>query len=256
MSDGPLSTSLKGRSAIVTGAGGGIGRAIATELVAAGADVLITYRSSQQAAEAAVEELNALGPGTCRATSVDVRQSEDLTRLIAEATEAFDRLDILVNNAGVTDDTLVMRMSEEAWDTVVETNLRGTFLASKAALRGMIRARWGRIINITSVVGRLGNPGQANYAAAKAGIIGFTRSLALEVASRGITVNAIAPGFVATDMTAGLNDEQREFLLGRIPMGRIAAPNEIAPLAAFLASDAAAYITGQTFNVDGGVVMS
>ncbi len=256
MSDGPVSTSLEGRSAVVTGAGAGIGRAIAMELVAAGADVLITYRSKRETTEALAEELTTLGPGSCRASSLDIRQSEDVTRVIEEAKETFERLDILVNNAGVTHDTLVMRMSEEAWDTVVETNLRGTFLTSKAALRGMIRARWGRIINVTSVVGRLGNPGQANYAAAKAGIIGFTRSLALEVASRGITVNAIAPGFVNTDMTAGLTEQQQEFLLGRIPMGRIAEPSEIAPLVAFLASDAAGYITGQTFNVDGGVIMS
>lgn len=256
MSEGPVSRSLQGRSALVTGAGAGIGRAIATELVAAGADVLITYRSKADVTQATAEELNALGPGSCRATSLDIRSGEDVTRVIDEAIEAFEKLDIVVNNAGVTDDTLVMRMSEEAWDNVIETNLRGTFLISKAALRGMIRARWGRIINITSVVGRLGNPGQANYAAAKAGIIGFTRSLALEVATRGVTVNAIAPGFVETDMTAGLNEQQTEFLLGRIPMGRIAEPREIAPLAAFLASDAGSYITGQTFNVDGGVVMS
>ncbi len=256
MSDGPVSTSLEGRSAIVTGAGAGIGRAIATELVAAGADVLITYRSKQDEAIAVAKELSGVGSGSCRATPLDIRNTEDVTRVVGEAVESFGKLDILVNNAGVTDDTLVMRMSEEAWDNVIETNLRGTFLTSKAALRGMIRARWGRIINVTSVVGRLGNPGQANYAAAKAGIIGFTRSLALEVATRSITVNAIAPGFVDTDMTAGLNEQQQEFLLGRIPMGRIAEPREIAPLAAFLASDAASYITGQTFNVDGGVVMS
>ena len=256
MSGGPVSTSLEGRSAIVTGAGAGIGRAIATELVAAGADVLITYRSKQDETIAVAEELSNVGSGSCRATALDIRNTEDVTRVVGEAVESFGKLDILVNNAGVTDDTLVMRMSEEAWDNVIETNLRGTFLTSKAALRGMIRARWGRIINVTSVVGRLGNPGQANYAAAKAGIIGFTRSLALEVATRSITVNAIAPGFVDTDMTAGLNEQQEEFLLGRIPMGRIAEPREIAPLAAFLASDAASYITGQTFNVDGGVVMS
>jgi 3-oxoacyl-[acyl-carrier protein] reductase len=255
MSDGPLSTSLEGRSAIVTGAGGGIGRAIATELVAAGADVLITYRSSRQAAEAAVEELNALGPGTCRATSVDVRQSEDLTRLIADATAAFDRLDILVNNAGVTDDALVMRMSEEAWDTVVETNLRGTFLASKAALRGMIRARWGRIINITSVVGRLGNPGQANYAAAKAGMIGMTKALAQEVASRAITVNCVAPGFIASAMTAALSTERQASLLAGIPAGRLGAGADVAAGVVYLASEEAAYVTGQTLHVNGGMAM-
>jgi 3-oxoacyl-[acyl-carrier protein] reductase len=247
--------SLRGRSAIVTGGGRGIGRAIATELARAGANLVITYRSNSSLAEAVARELRALGVG-CQTCQADVREGSDIDRAVKDCQQAFGSVDILVNNAGITSDNLVMRLSEEAWDDVLDTNLRGTFLSTKAALRPMVRARWGRIINITSVVGVSGNAGQANYAAAKAGIIGFTRSVALEVASRGITVNAIAPGFVQTDMTAGLSDEQKELIKNRIPMGRYGKPSEIAPIVAFLASDAAAYITGQTLNVDGGLVMA
>ena len=247
--------SLRGRSAIVTGGGRGIGRAIATELARAGANLLITYRANSSLAEAAARELRAFGVG-CQIAQADVREGVDLDRVVKVCQQAFGSVDILVNNAGMTNDNLVMRLSEEAWDEVLDTNLRGTFLATKAALRPMVRARWGRIINITSVVGVSGNAGQANYAAAKAGIIGFTRSVALEVASRGITVNAIAPGFVQTDLTAGLSDEQKELIKDRIPMGRYAEASEIAPIVAFLASEAAAYITGQTLNVDGGLVMA
>ncbi len=247
--------SLRGRSAIVTGGGRGIGRAIATELARSGANLLITYRANSSLAEAAARELRAFGVG-CQIAQADVREGVDLDRVVKDCQQAFGSVDILVNNAGMTNDNLVMRLSEEAWDEVLDTNLRGTFLATKAALRPMVRARWGRIINITSVVGLSGNAGQANYAAAKAGIIGFTRSVALEVASRGITVNAIAPGFVQTDLTAGLSDEQKELIKDRIPMGRYAEASEIAPIVAFLASEAAAYITGQTLNVDGGLVMA
>ena len=246
---------LVGKTAAVTGGARGIGRAIAMELGRQGANMIITYRAEELLANAVAGDIRALGT-ECTTVRVDVRNNEDIEHLFQEARQAHGGVDILVNNAGVNDDGLVMRMSEESWDKVIETNLKGTFLATRLALRHMTRARWGRVINITSVAGVMGNAGQANYAAAKAGIIGFTRSVAREVASRTVTVNAVAPGFVQTDMTASLSEEQRNAILSLIPLGRHAEPEDIAPLVAFLASDAAGYITGQTLHVDGGLVMA
>ena len=245
---------LHGRTAAVTGGARGIGRAIAMELGRQGANVIITYRREEHLAGAVAGSVRDLG-AECRAVRVDVRNPEDLEALFEEARQGYGGVDVLVNNAGVTDDGLVMRMSDESWDRVVGTNLTGAFLATRLALRYMTRQRWGRIVNITSVAGVMGNAGQANYAAAKAGVIGFTRAVAREVASRGVTVNAVAPGFVLTDMTAGLSDDRKQAILDLIPLGRHAEPGDIAPLVAFLASDAAGYITGQTLHVDGGLVM-
>ncbi|PMB19364.1 3-oxoacyl-[acyl-carrier-protein] reductase [Fischerella thermalis] len=244
---------LQGKVAIVTGASRGIGRAIARELAKFGASVVVNYASSSQAADELVSEITQAG-GSAIALAADVSKEEQVDALINAAIEKFNRLDILVNNAGITRDTLLLRMKPEDWQAVIDLNLTGVFLCTRAASKIMLKQRSGRIINITSVAGLMGNPGQANYSAAKAGVIGFTKTVAKELASRGITVNAVAPGFIATDMTSNLDAEG---ILKYIPLGRYGQPEEIAGMVRFLAADpAAGYITGQVFNVDGGMVMA
>jgi len=241
---------LSGRTALVTGGTRGIGREIAATLAGAGARVAVVGRDATRAQEAA----SAIGGGAC-GFGADMANTADVARLIDEVEQAFGSLDILVNNAGVTRDNLLLRIKDEDWDAVLDTNLRGAFAAIRAATRGMMKRRWGRIINIASVVGITGNKGQANYAASKAGLIGLTKSVAKELASRNILANAIAPGFIETDMTAAMTPEARQELGAQIPLGRLGAPADIAGLVAFLASEHAAYITGQVFVVDGGMVM-
>lgn len=245
---------LDERVALVTGGSRGIGRAIAQSLATTGATVVVNYRGNQAAADETVASIEAAG-GKAVAIQADVANAEDVERLFKEVSERFGRIDILVNNAGITRDTLMLRMKDDDWDAVMDTNLRGLFLCTRAALRPMTRARWGRIINITSVVGLMGNAGQANYAAAKAGIIGFSKSVAREIGSRSITVNAVAPGFIDTELTSVLGADTREALIKQIPLGRLGTPEDVASLVTFLASEQASYITGQTFNTDGGMVM-
>ncbi len=244
---------LSGKTALVTGGSRGIGRAIAVALASHGASVMVNYVRNAAAAEETVAALRALG-SRAEAVRGDVAVPEEAVRIVQTAVEAFGRLDILVNNAGVTHDDLVLRLDQDDWDLVLNTNLRGAFFCTKTALRGMIRQRWGRIINVTSVAGLVGNAGQANYSAAKAGIIGFTKAVAKEVANRNITVNAIAPGFVETEMTRDLTEQQREAILRQIPAGRTGRPEDVAPAAVFLASEEAAYVNGHVLTVDGGLV--
>ncbi|MBF2050312.1 MAG: 3-oxoacyl-[acyl-carrier-protein] reductase [Leptolyngbya sp. IPPAS B-1204] len=245
---------LQGQVAVVTGASRGIGRAAAIALAAEGATVIVNYASSSQAADAVVAEITGAG-GQAMALQADVGQTDQVDSLVNTVMEKYGRVDVLVNNAGIARDTLLLRMKLEDWQAVIDLNLTGVFLCTRAISKIMLKQRAGRIINITSVVGEMGNPGQANYSAAKAGVIGFTKTVAKELASRGITVNAVAPGFIATDMTADI--KAAEEILKLIPLGRYGQPEEVAGLIRFLAADAAAaYITGQVINIDGGMVMA
>jgi 3-oxoacyl-[acyl-carrier protein] reductase len=249
-----MQISLKDKVALVTGASRGIGRSIATTLAGAGALVVINYKSNVVAADDVVNAITA-AEGRAAAIQADVSDAAEVEQLFKQVLDRYGKIDILVNNAGITRDTLLLRMKEEDFDAVLQTNLRGVYLCTKAALRPMTKARGGRIINITSVVGLMGNAGQANYAAAKAGIIGFTKAAAREMASRNITVNAVAPGYIETELTGVLSETVRQAILENIPLGRLGQPQDVADLVCFLASDAAGYITGQTLTVDGGMVM-
>jgi 3-oxoacyl-[acyl-carrier protein] reductase len=244
----------EGRVAVVTGGGRGIGRAVAVRLANEGANVAISYRSNDVAAEEVAEEVRAAGV-RCEIFKGDVASPEDVDALFKGVGEAFGPVEILVNNAGLTRDNLMMRMKESEFDDVLNTNLKGTYLCTRAALRPMIRARWGRIVNVSSVVGLVGNAGQANYAASKAGIIGFTKSVAREVAQRGITANVVAPGYVETELTSSLSEEVKDQIRDQVPAGRFAEAEEVAEVVAFLAGEGAGYITGQTVAVDGGMTM-
>ncbi len=245
---------LQDKIALVTGGSRGIGRAIAIAFAKEGANVAFTYKSASAGAESTVKEIETLGRKALPLQS-DAKSFSEAGRVVEEVVKSFQRIDLLVNNAGITRDTLLMRMSEEDWDDVIDTNLKSAFNFSKAVCRHMMGQRSGRIINISSIAGVIGNPGQTNYAAAKAGMIGMTKTLAKELASRNIQVNAVAPGFVDTDMTEKITPQQKEILLNIIPMKRMAKPEEIASVVVFLASPASSYVTGQVLCVDGGIVM-
>jgi 3-oxoacyl-[acyl-carrier protein] reductase len=252
-----MSLTLEGKVAIVTGAGRGgkgIGQGIALALAQAGADIAITARTNIADAEAVAAAVTALGRRAL-AIQCDVVDAASVESLFERTRQELGRIDILVNNAGMTKDGLLLRMSEESWDAVMDANLKGTFLCTRTAAKLMIKQRSGRIINITSIMGQIGNPGQANYSASKAGMIGFTRTVARELGARGVTVNAVAPGFIETQMTDALPEEMRKSTLERIPLGRLGTPEDVGAAVAFLASDAASYITGQILTVDGGMTV-
>jgi 3-oxoacyl-[acyl-carrier protein] reductase len=245
---------LENKVALVTGASRGIGKAIALELAKNGASVAVNYAGSEAKANEVVDEIKANG-GNAFAIKADVSNNEDVQNMIKEVISQFGQLDILVNNAGITRDNLLMRMKDAEWDDVINTNLKGVFLCTKGVTRQMMKQRSGRIINITSVVGVSGNAGQANYVAAKAGVIGLTKTTAKELASRNITVNAVAPGFITTDMTDELSEEMKSEMLKQIPLAKLGEPSDIANIVTFLASEKSKYITGQTMHVNGGMVM-
>lgn len=245
---------IAGKIALVTGASRGIGQAIAQRLALEGAAIAVNYRSDEQGAHETVREIEEAG-GAAIVLQGDVGDAADAARIVSEALSGLGGLHILVNNAGVSADMLTMRLSEDDWDRVLDTDLKGAFLTTRSALRPLLRQRWGRIINIASVVAYTGNAGQANYAAAKAGLVGLTKSVAREVATRGITANVVAPGLVDTAMTADLADDVRSWMLSQVPMGRPGTSHDVASAVAFLASDEASYITGQVLRVDGGMVM-
>ncbi|MFD1735783.1 3-oxoacyl-[acyl-carrier-protein] reductase [Bacillus salitolerans] len=245
---------IEGKVALVTGASRGIGKAIALELASKGATVAINYAGSEAKANEVVDEIKSMGQEAI-AIQADVSSSEDVTNMIKTVVDTYGRLDILVNNAGITRDNLLMRMKEEEWDAVINTNLKGVFHCTKGVTRQMMKQRSGKIINIASIVGVSGNPGQANYVAAKAGVIGLTKTTAKELASRNINVNVVAPGFITTDMTDELPEDVKNEMLKQIPLARFGEPTDIAKVVSFLASDDSKYMTGQTLHVDGGMVM-
>ncbi|WP_341961457.1 3-oxoacyl-[acyl-carrier-protein] reductase [Planococcus maritimus] len=245
---------LTGKTAIVTGASRGIGAAIARRFAEEGANIVVNYSGSQDKAEAVVNEIEQAG-GKAIAIKANVADADAVKSMADAAIKEFGSIDILVNNAGITRDNLMMRMKEDEWDDVINTNLKGVFLCTKAVTRQMMKQRAGRIVNIASIVGVMGNAGQANYVAAKAGVIGLTKTTARELASRGITANAVAPGFITTDMTEKLSDDVQSSMLAQIPLARFGAPEDVANAALFFASDEANYVTGQTLHLDGGMVM-
>lgn len=243
---------FSGNVALITGSSRGIGKSIALELASLGAFVVINYTSNEQAAQIVKDEIEAKG-GKCEIRGFDVSSFSQVTEQIDSIVNEHGKLNYLINNAGITRDTLLMRMKEEDWDEVVNVNLKGVFNCTKAASKYMIKQKSGRIVNISSVVGEMGNPGQSNYAATKAGIIGFTKSVSRELASRNITVNSITPGFIDTDITSGLSDKIKEHYLGQIPLGRFGSPEDVSGVVSFLLSDAASYITGEVIRVNGGM---